>query len=113
MSRSVSEKNCTFVEEGVAAFPDAITDRGLKHLIELQNLLSKRSRCVMFYLIQRMDVVVFKPADRIDPAYGQMLRQAVSNAVEIMAYDVSIDLKTIGLNRRISLMIMENSDIHK
>ena len=101
----VEIKNCTFVEEGVAAFPDAVTDRGLKHLVELQNLLSKGSRCVMFYLIQRMDAAVFKPADRIDPAYGRMLRQAVRNGVEIMAYDVSIDLKTIILNRKIPLMI--------
>ncbi len=54
--------------------------------IDLQNLLSKGSRCVMFYLIQRMDAVVFKPADRIDPAYARMVRQAVRNGVEIMAY---------------------------
>ncbi|HEA67602.1 MAG TPA: hypothetical protein ENI07_12375 [Desulfobacterales bacterium] len=40
----------------------------------------------MFYLIQRMDAVIFKPADRIDPTYGRMVRQAVRNGVEIMAY---------------------------
>jgi len=48
-----------------------------------------------------MDARVFKPADHIDPGYGKGLRRAVLGGVEILAYDVSIDLKGIQLNRRI------------
>jgi len=48
-----------------------------------------------------MDAKVFKPADHIDPEYGQGLRRAVHGGVEILVYDVSIDLKGIRLNRRI------------
>lgn len=58
-------------------------------------------RCVMFYFIQRMDANVFEPADQIDPDYGNGLRYAVRRGVEVLAYDVSIDLSAIALNRRI------------
>ena len=97
----VEVKNCTLVEDGVAYFPDAVTSRGLKHLVELQKELRKGSRCVMFYLVQRMDAKRFRPADHIDPAYGEELRRAVTNGVEILVYDVLLDLEGISLNRRL------------
>jgi len=96
----VEIKNCTMVRDDRAYFPDAVTTRGLKHLHELAALVSKRNRSVMFYLIQRMDAEEFRPADHIDPAYGKALRQAVAQGVEILAYDVHIDLRGIRLNRR-------------
>ena len=97
----VEVKNCTLVTDGVATFPDAITLRGQKHLMELQNLVAAGFRCAMFFLIQRMDVTSFAPADHIDPEYGKKLRQASKNGVEILVYDVSIDLKDIRLNDRV------------
>ena len=97
----VEIKNCTLVKEGVASFPDAVTSRGLKHLVELSSLVSKGFRCVIFYVIQRMDAKVFQPADHIDPAYGRELRQVLKHGVEILVYDTRIDLKTISLNRKI------------
>jgi len=63
--------------------------------------VSKGFRCVIFYVIQRMDAKIFQPADHIDPAYGRELRQALKHGVEIMVYDTRIDLKTISLNRKI------------
>ncbi len=95
----VEIKNCTMVRDGLARFPDAVTTRGLKHLHELTAQLSERNRSVMFYLIQRMDAEEFRPADDIDPAYGKALRQAVARGVEILAYDVHIDLNEIRLNQ--------------
>jgi sugar fermentation stimulation protein A len=97
----VEIKNCTLVENGVARFPDAVTARGLKHLNELESLVKAGYRCVMFYFIQRMDAGVFKPADQIDPDYGKGLRRVVKRGVEILAYDVAIDLAGIQLNRKI------------
>jgi sugar fermentation stimulation protein A len=94
-------KNCTLVEEGTAYFPDAKTARGLKHLVELQALTASGNRCVMFYLIQRMDARMFKPADHIDPEYGRELRRAAANGVEVMVYDVEIDLAHISLRRKV------------
>lgn len=99
----VEVKNCTLVENGQACFPDAVTTRGLKHLNELQNLVSAGHRGVMFYLIQRMDARVFSPADHVDPDYGNGLRMAIKNGVEILVYDVCIDLERIYLNRAIPI----------
>ena len=97
----VEVKNCTLVEDDVAYFPDAVTARGLKHLVELQKEFRNGSRCVMFYLIQRMDAKRFRPADHIDPAYGEEMRRAFRNGVEILVYDVFLNLEGISINRRL------------
>ena len=94
----VEIKNCTLVSDGTACFPDAVTARGLKHLVELQEQVRRGHRAVMFYLVQRMDAIAFRPADHIDPAYGRELRKALQNRVEILVYDVMLNLKGIRLN---------------
>lgn len=93
----VEIKNCTLVESQTGFFPDAKTERGRNHLIELQRQVTQGSRCVMFFLVQRMDAKKFMPADEIDPAYGTELRKAHENGVEIVVYDVDIDLAGIRL----------------
>ena len=95
----VEIKNCTLVENGVACFPDAVTTRGQKHLKELQQQVRQGHRSVMFYLVQRMDAGLFRPADHIDSEYGRGLRQAVKAGVEILVYDVRIDFTHIGINK--------------
>lgn len=97
----VEVKNCTLVKDGLATFPDAVTVRGQKHLVELQKLVAQGFRCAMFFLVQRMDAERFAPADPIDPAYGDKLRAAAENGVEILVYDVAIDLDGIRVNRRL------------
>ena len=101
----VEVKNCTLVENQTAYFPDAVTARGLKHLLELQRVVKKGNRGVMFYLIQRMDGARFSPADHIDPTYGKELRRAVQNGVEILAYDVAMDLKCVSINRPVPVIL--------
>lgn len=101
----VEVKNCTLVLEKTAYFPDAVTARGRKHLMELRRLASEGNRCAMFYLIQRMDAEQFRPADHIDPAYGRALRKVHEDGVEILVYDVKIDLKRIALHRRVPFNI--------
>jgi sugar fermentation stimulation protein A len=94
-------KNCTLVNDGVAQFPDAVTTRGLRHIIELEKLAETGHRCMMFYFIQRMDARLFRPADAIDPDYGRRLRWAAAKGVEVIAYDVQISLQGIELNNNI------------
>jgi sugar fermentation stimulation protein A len=94
-------KNCTLVNDGVAQFPDAVTARGLRHIIEMEKLAKAGHRCIMFYFIQRMDARIFRPADHIDPDYGARLRQAIEKGIEILAYDVRISIQGIELNNNI------------
>lgn len=86
----VEIKNSTLVDGNLAMFPDAVTSRGLKHLHELKHLVSEGNRCMMVYLVQRMDAFLFRPADHIDPAYGEALRDVVKAGVEIAVYDVDL-----------------------
>ncbi|OQY06217.1 MAG: sugar fermentation stimulation protein SfsA [Desulfobacteraceae bacterium 4572_123] len=101
----VEIKNCTLVQDQVASFPDAVTNRGKKHLVELQKLVSKGHRCVMFFLVQRMDADYFRPADAIDPAYAGELRRADRNGVELLAYDVLINLEKIILRKKVPIIL--------
>ena len=101
----IEVKNCTLVEEGIARFPDAVTSRGLKHLVELQSEIQKGHRAVMFYLVNRMDARGFSPADEIDPAYGKELRKAVKMGVEVMAWDVSIDPEKVSLRHPLPCLL--------
>ena len=97
----VEIKNCTLVEEEIAMFPDAVTTRGQKHLDELEHLVSQGHRGVIFFLIQRMDAKLFKPADMIDKIYAQKLKKVVANGVEIVVKDTSIDTKLISIRNAV------------
>ena len=61
-------KYVTMSEDDVALFPDAVSERGLKHLGTLKGIVAAGERAAMFYCIQRPDACCFGPADMIDPA---------------------------------------------
>jgi len=81
----VEVKNVTMVIDDVALFPDAVTERGRKHLNELASCVKSGDRAAMLYVIQRTDGDTFRPADLIDPAYGDSLRHVV-NECGVEAY---------------------------
>lgn len=76
-------KNVTMVEDDIACFPDAATERGQKHLREMIGLVEKGHRAAFFYLIQRSDGECFGPADFVDPAYAELFWQAIDAGVEV------------------------------
>jgi sugar fermentation stimulation protein A len=99
----VEVKNCTLREQRIAYFPDAVTQRGLKHIHELGEQVRKGNRAVVFFLVQRMDTERFKPADHIDPAFGRALREAVRSGLIPLAYDVEMDERKIRLRRKLPI----------
>lgn len=83
----VEVKNVTAaVDAGVAVFPDAVTERGQKHLVEMMERVAAGERAVLFFCVQRGDVFEVRPADAIDPRYGHLLRQAIKAGVEALAW---------------------------
>ena len=88
-------KNVTLVEDGEAAFPDAVTARGAKHLQTLMCLKAEGARAAMLYVIQRPDGKCFRAADYIDKAYAEALAGAVAAGVEI--YPVVADVREDGI----------------
>ena len=93
----VEVKNVTLTDGNVALFPDAVTERGTKHLRELMDQVTAGNRAVMFYFVQRSDCELFKPADTIDPVYGETLREAASKGVEILVYEAKVSPTQIRL----------------
>lgn len=76
-------KSVTLAQGNVALFPDTVTTRGQKHLQELIALIPQ-ARAVMLYFINRGDCTHFAPCDSVDPVYGQLLREAVAQGVEVL-----------------------------
>lgn len=93
----VEVKSVTLVEDGVAYFPDAVSIRGTKHLRELAQMAARGDRAVIFFCTQRGDAHEVRPADHIDPAYGQALRDAISTGVEAIAYRAEVQPEGIEL----------------
>ena len=73
-------------EAGVAEFPDSVTQRGAKHLLELADMVREGHRAVMVFLIQRGDAGQLRLARDIDPAYGEAFDIARASGVEMLAY---------------------------
>lgn len=78
-------KNVSMVEYDAAAFPDAVSERGQKHLETLMWLKAEGDRAVMFYVVQRTDAKCFMPADFIDNVYAEKLKKAYEKGVEVYA----------------------------
>lgn len=101
----VEVKNVTLVDGQTARFPDAVTLRGQKHLRELMHTASEGNRSVIFFVVQRADAGVLAPADAIDPEYGRLLRLAVKNGVEALAYQAHVTPEEIYLTRPLPICL--------
>jgi sugar fermentation stimulation protein A len=86
---------------GGAAFPDSVTDRGARHVGELARLRRAGDRAVLLFCVARAGVSHVRPADEIDPVYGDALRRAARAGVEVYAYRAAIDRRGIALADRV------------
>lgn len=99
-SSFIEVKSCTLVEEGRAIFPDSPTTRGTRHLRHLAAALKENhvKRSAIIFVIQRPDAKVFSPNDDTDPKFGEALRFAHANGVEVIPLVTQVvnwDLKLI------------------
>jgi sugar fermentation stimulation protein A len=101
----VEVKSCTLVEEGVAKFPDAPTDRGRRHLHHLMKAKEAGYRCAVVFVIQRSDAFAFAPNDATDEAFGEALREAHRRGVEVYAYRCDFDGREIRIKSKVEVLI--------
>ena len=101
----VEVKNVTLAVNGTAAFPDAVSERGTKHLKELMRLRRQGHRAAIVFVIQRGDCEYFRPADEIDQEYGRWLRRAINAGVEALPYRAKVTPKEILLTEKIAVKI--------
>jgi len=98
----IEVKNVTLLREaGVAAFPDAVSQRGAKHLRELTRMVQQGYRAVLLFCVQRADAEVVEPARDIDPVYADTLATAVQQGVEVLAYRAQLSPTEITLQTRL------------
>jgi sugar fermentation stimulation protein A len=102
----VEVKSVTLGFDGtaVAAFPDAVTQRGAKHLRELAHLARDGIRAVQLYCVCLTGIEAVRPAQEIDAAYAQALREAIECGVEVLAYAVSLNHQEMLIDRRLDVL---------
>jgi len=102
----VEVKNVTLLEEpGLARFPDAVTERGTRHLRELMQVVAEGERGVLVFHVPRGDAERVRPADDIDPVYGDTLREAAAAGVEILAYRARVTPEEVNLERGLTVLL--------
>jgi sugar fermentation stimulation protein A len=101
----VEIKNSTLRDGHHAAFPDGVTERGRKHLNDLAGVVKDGGRGVIFFFIGRADCHRFRPADEIDPAYGETLRRVLREGVEVLAWRMRCNPQGIQLVDRLPVDI--------
>lgn len=94
-----------FGDTAVAAFPDAVTTRGARHLRELAALAREGIRAVQLYCVNLTGIEAVRPASEIDPLYADALRESVAAGVEVLAYGVELSEQEIRLAHRLPVVI--------
>ena len=101
----IEVKSVTLVEDGVALFPDAPTERGRRHLGELVRAVEEGCRAAAVFVIQREDARACAPHDDADPAFGLALRDAVAAGVEVYAYVCRVTRRKIRLAHAVPVLL--------
>ena len=98
-------KGVTYEENGLARFPDAPTERGARHLMELIDAKKSGRGAGVIFLIQLSGVTKFSPHDVMDEKFGAALRKAYSSGVDVFAYDCIVSEASITLNKEIEVKL--------
>ena len=84
---------------GRAEFPDSVTERGAKHLVELSDMVREGHRAVMIFLIQRADVTALSLARDVDAGYGTAFDKAAAAGVEMLALRCKLTTTAIEIDK--------------
>lgn len=98
-------KGVTLENDGTALFPDAPTERGIKHVEELERAVKEGYGAYVIFVIQMKGVKLFKPNDKKHKAFGDALRHASKNGVKILAYECEVTNKEIRLGQPVKIQL--------
>ncbi len=102
-TKYIEVKGVTLESKGIAYFPDAPTERGIKHLKELENALKEGKEAYVIFVIQMKGVKAFKPNDEKHKAFGDALRYAHKMGVKVWAFECDVTAQQISLGKRIEV----------
>lgn len=92
------------LDDSLGVFPDAVSDRGRKHLRELIEMVQQGHRAVLFFCVQHTGIKRVAPADAIDQKYGDTFREAIAAGVEVLAYQADISPELICLHKPLPIL---------
>jgi len=98
-------KGVTLENDGVCAFPDAPTLRGVKHLEHLTQAVREGYGAYILFVIQMKDVLYLHPNDATDPAFGAALRQAFQAGVTLMAMDCDVTSEEMAISSQVPIRL--------
>ena len=101
----VEVKGVTLEENGAVYFPDAPTERGVKHVEELIAARAAGYEAALFFVVQMKGVSFLSPNDRTHPAFGDAVRRAAGAGVAILARDCRVAPDTLELDRAVEVRL--------
>ena len=101
----VEVKGCTLEEDGLALFPDAPTERGVKHLRELAACQGAGYEAAVCIVVQMEGMRAFSPNDRTHPAFGAALRAAAAAGVKVLAVECAVEPDRLTMTRQVAVRL--------
>ncbi|MCI8759292.1 MAG: DNA/RNA nuclease SfsA [Oscillospiraceae bacterium] len=101
----VEVKGVTLEQDGLALFPDAPTERGVKHLRGLRRAVERGYRAAVFFVVQMKGPRLFRPNDGTHPAFGQALREAAAAGVGVYAWDCAVTPESLTLDAPVEVAL--------
>ena len=98
-------KGVTLEENGNARFPDAPTERGVRHIRELQRAAESGLDAALFFVIQIKDIRSVTPNDATHPAFGEALREAAAQGVRVLAYDCDVTPDSLSIRKEVPVIL--------
>ena len=101
----IEVKGVTLEEDGVCRFPDAPSDRAVKHMEELVRAKKEGYETYVFFVIQMKDVRYFTPNTDTHPAFAEALKKAAAAGVKILAYDCEVTSDSITIREPVDVVL--------
>ena len=101
----IEVKGVTLEEDGIVRFPDAPTERGIKHLEELCACVEAGYKAAVIFVVQMEGMQHFEPNDRTHPQFGEALRQARKAGVEVLAYECKVTPSSLEITKSIPVVL--------
>lgn len=101
----IEVKGVTLEEDGIVRFPDAPTERGVKHINELISCVKEGYEAYIIFVIQMKDVKYFEPNDITHPEFGKALREAEKKGVHIIAMDCDVKKNQLNIRHNVKIKL--------
>ncbi len=101
----IEVKGVTLEKDGIAYFPDAPTERGVKHVLELESAVREGYEAYLLFIVQMANVTEMRPNDVTHKAFGDAVRQAAENGVKVLALGCNVTADTVTATDEVKVVL--------